>query len=103
MVLYDTFFHLAVNDYTAISDLKVELSESQVSVLVNVNITDDGILEDFERFQISLVLRGPKGSDAVVISPDVVNINIKDNDGKVCCLCELHQWTAVSFLGEQDF
>ena len=46
----------------------------------NVNITDDKALEDTERFSLSLDLVAG-ANIPVVVSPDISEVNILDNDG----------------------
>ena len=45
----------------------------------NVNITDDLILEDTERFSLTLTLAD--GNVPVVVDPDVSEVDIVDDDG----------------------
>ena len=45
----------------------------------NVNITDDLILEDTERFSLTLTLAD--GNVPVVVDPDVSEVEIIDDDG----------------------
>ena len=48
----------------------------------NVNITDDLILEDTERFSLTLTLAD--SNVPVVVIPDVSEVEIIDDDGKDC-------------------
>ena len=45
----------------------------------NVNITDDLVLEDTERFSLTLTLAD--GNVPVVVDPDVSEVEIIDDDG----------------------
>ena len=50
-------------------------------------IVDDSILEDDEMFNVSLTL-DPADQDnlrnRVIVSPDVINVRIQDDDGNKC-------------------
>ncbi len=82
----------ATSDYTAISQYTLEFSSSQLSVLVNVYITDDLVLEDLlECFQANLILDRPflvSNPGAITTGPELANITIRDNDGKITDFCK---------------
>ncbi len=88
---YLCFLSSAASDYTAISQYTLEFSSTQISVLVNVNITDDLVLEDLlELFQANLILDGPSrvnNPGAITIDPEWASITIIDSDGKITDFC----------------
>ncbi len=73
-------------EYTAIFGQQLELTSSQLSVRVDVEILDDNVPEVLlKRFQANLVLSRPilvPRPDAITIAPDLANVIIRDNDGE---------------------
>ena len=50
-------------------------------ILVNVNITDDLLLEENKVFWATLALVDPNRPDLITIAPNVSRITINDDDG----------------------
>ncbi len=85
--------------YTAIFGRQLELTSSQLSVRVYVEILDDNVLEVLlKRFQANLVLSGPimvTRADAITIAPNVANVTIRDDDGETVRQASLYHYHAV--------
>ena len=49
---------------------------------------NDNSTEDDEMFSASLTLDSDDQARRVIVSPDVINVTIQDDDGKqLCCVC----------------
>ena len=54
---------------------------------LNVSIVNDNITEDAETFSVSLTLdpaAQARLGNRVIVSPDVINVTIQDDDGNKC-------------------
>ncbi len=73
-------------EYTAILGRQLELTSSQPSVRVDLEILDDNVPEILlKRFQANLELSWPilvPRPDAITIAPNVANVTIRDDDGE---------------------
>ena len=68
----------APSDYTSVSPTNVALGPNQLSHIVKVTVVDDLIHEDKQQFFGSLSTT----DKAVVLQPEIGNVNIIDNDCK---------------------
>ncbi len=84
-------------EYIPIFGQQLELTSSQLSRWVNVQIIDDNVLEVLlKRFQANLVLIWPimvTRADAIAIAPDLANVTIRDDDGETVRLSYKHMNT----------
>ena len=62
----------------------VTLSARMSSVLVNITIQDDTILEPKEDFKLNILSTSPQKDTLIIGSPDEAVVIIIDNDGKHC-------------------
>jgi hypothetical protein len=71
-----------VGDYL-VGDGDVTFNPGETEKQITVFITDDDIVENLENFRATLTA----GAKALVITPNVAQVSITDNDGMfdVCC------------------
>ena len=75
------------SDYTATSGSEaiVTLNNNQRRSCVDIMITDDNVYENIEQFFLRLVdLPGFALPDKSVLNPSMSEINILDNESKIC-------------------
>jgi len=62
----------------------VTLAARMSSVLVNITIKDDTILEPKEDFKLTIISTSPQKDTLIIGSPDEAVVTIIDNNGKHC-------------------
>ena len=89
-----TKFYLSVafSDYGNLTNFHLGPFNNSVRQLsFNVSIVSDNITEDDEMFSATFTLdpaTKARLGNRVVMSPDVINVTIQDDDGKqLCCFC----------------
>ena len=79
---------IAFRDYLPLTNFSLDPFNNDTQELsFNVSIVNDNITEDAETFSVSLTLdpaAQARLGNRVIVSPDVINVRIQDDDGNKC-------------------